>query len=871
MTSADPTAPPVAPVPRRRAGKIKAALPFIVAALLFGIGMAALYRLLEPVDLDEVLGQLRAMPWSTVVLALLTTVCAYLSLVGYDWSALRYIGKPLPLPVTLTGGLMAYAFGNTIGLSAIAGGAVRWRVYSGLGLDGYDVAAVSTFAAVSFGVAATVVGLAAVALHPDALAAFVPLAPHQVQWVALGGILAIAGPLIWAGWKQAVLRLGRFELRAPSLGILAGQVVFSLGDLCFTALTLWMLLPVADIGFLPFLAIFAAASVAAVISHVPGGVGIFETIIIAAMPAGTDVGQMAAALLLYRMIYYLLPFALALVVLAIYEIWRGLDHRRPDGAFTRRVGLMEPALRAVAPLTPLVLGVMIFGAGLWMSLATLIPPTGPAAEAAEAAEAFFPRALAEGSVLLTSALGAMLIVVALGVVRRSFGAFVIAASAIAAGAGMALADGEWRRGLALAAAVLILLPFRRAFFRRATLTEAPLAPGWIVLVLSTLTAFAFMLFFANKSTGYGHEMWWQFAADERAPRALRAGFTASLTVVALALIVLVRAPRFRPMAPDARTLAMAEAVAARADDPSAGYALTGDKAIIGSQGGDGFVMFAPAGRFWIALGPPVGGEDAAREAGWRFVEAARQEGAHPVFHDVGPEAQALMLELGMSLHHMGDEAVVGLESRAAPVPEGFRLCLPPHAPARLAEWGRVSDHWLARHGRGEKGFAAGRFDPAWLNRWRVAELRAQGRVIGFATLVTAPEARAVTLDLLRVAPDAPEGTRDVLIAASLAALASEGWQRLSLGAVPVSGMDPARRRRLWDRFGAVIFRHGDDFADSESLRAFKAGFGGRWVPRFMAVPTALSPLGPLSQTAALIGGKTGPAGRSRRIARLLRQ
>ncbi|WP_169052399.1 YbhN family protein [Tabrizicola sp. YIM 78059] len=139
--------------------RIKAAFPYIVAAGLFAVGLWALYRLLAPVNLAEVAAQVHATPWTTLALALAATFCGYLSLAGYDWSALRYIGKPLPVPVVLTGGLMAYAFGNTIGLTAVSGGAVRWRVYSGLGLDGYDVAAVSTFAAVSFGVAATVVGL----------------------------------------------------------------------------------------------------------------------------------------------------------------------------------------------------------------------------------------------------------------------------------------------------------------------------------------------------------------------------------------------------------------------------------------------------------------------------------------------------------------------------------------------------------------------------------------------------------------------------------------------------------------------------------------------------------------------------------------
>lgn len=193
---------------------IRAASPYLLAAALFAFGLFALYKLLAPVNFQDVAEQVRATPWNTLVLAMLATCAAYLALVGYDWSALRYIGKALPLPVVLTRGLVAYAFGNTIGLSAVSGGAVRWRVYSGLGLDGYDVAAVSTFAAVSFGVAATLVGLGALAFHPGALAAVMPLTPGTLRVVALGSIAAIVAPLVWASLSRRTLTLGPFTLHA---------------------------------------------------------------------------------------------------------------------------------------------------------------------------------------------------------------------------------------------------------------------------------------------------------------------------------------------------------------------------------------------------------------------------------------------------------------------------------------------------------------------------------------------------------------------------------------------------------------------------------------------------------------------------------
>ncbi|MDO5704024.1 MAG: phosphatidylglycerol lysyltransferase domain-containing protein, partial [Paracoccus sp. (in: a-proteobacteria)] len=632
------------PTPGRMA-RLRYAAPWIVAGLLFLLGLYALHRLLAPVDLDQIRAQIADTPWPVMGLALLTTLAGYLCLAGYDWSALRYIGKPLPLPVVMTGGLMAYAFGNTIGLTAISGGAVRWRVYSGLGLGGYDIAAISTFAAVSYGVAATVVGLAALALHPAALAMILPLPLASIRILALASIAAIVVPLVWASVSGSALRVWRLNLRAPSLPVLAGQVVISIGDMCFSALTLYLFLPVTDYSFFSFLAVFAAATMAGIVSHVPGGIGVFETIIIAAMPAGTPVGPVAAALLLYRLVYYLVPFGLALILLSGYEAWRAMGRGAPDTAAGRLLSAMEPALRAVSPLAPLVLGAMIFGSGLWMSISAVLPPL---TEAAETAEALFPLAFVEGSALLSSALGAALIVLSLAVVRRSLGAFWLAFAAMAAGLVVALMHADRQQVITLALGIVILLPFRRAFRRRAILTHAAMTPGWLAMLIAAGAGFGFALFFAHKGTHYVNELWWQFAVDERAPRALRTGLLSSLTLGLAGLAMLLRAPRIRPAAPDPADLDDAAVVVAASGDPEAALALTGDKSLMFSDDRRAFVMFAPSGRSWISYGGPVGPADAAEEVAFSFTDAARRSGASPVFYEVGPQGVPQMLELGLT-------------------------------------------------------------------------------------------------------------------------------------------------------------------------------------------------------------------------------
>lgn len=853
--------------------RLRSALPFIFAAGLFGLGLWALYRLLAPVNLTDLAAQVHTTPWTTLALALTATLCAYLSLAGYDWSALRYIGKPLPVPVVLTGGLMAHAFGNTIGLTVVSGGAVRWRVYSGLGLDGYDIAAVSTFAAVSFGVAETLVGLVALATDPSVLVTVLPIAQTTVRLAAvgivLGIIVVIVLPLVWASVSGRTLTLGRFSLHAPSLPILGGQVLFSLGDIGFSALTLYLLLPGSDLGFPAFLAIFAAATMAGIVSHVPGGIGVFEAVEIAAMPAGTPVDKLAAALVLYRLVYYVVPFVLALTVLALHEAWRAPGARIATSAFGSALAAIDPALRAVAPLAPIVLAVMVFGSGLWMSLSALIPPT---TEAAEVAEALFPVAFVEGSALLSSALGAALIVLALGIVRRSLGAFWLTLAAMGAGIVVALVQGfDFERAGFLALAILILFPFRRAFHRRTMLTHAALGPGWIALVATTLAAFGFVLLFAHKSTPYSNELWWQFAVDERAPRALRAGLVASLIVGLAALWLLLRAPRGRFEMPGSDDLARAAAIVAAADRPEAGFALTGDKALIFSDDGRGLVMFGASGRSWIAYGGPVGPADAAGEAAQTFLEAARRAGARPAFYEVGVEDVPLMLELGLILYKMGEEAVVDLTAFSLDGPERKKLraaharaaregltlniVQPPHDPALIAVLRAISDDWLKAKGAREKGFSVGRFDPVWLGRWPLALVRHQGRIVAFANIMTTDTRAMATIDLMRHSAAAPGGTMDFLFTELLLWLKADGPRAFSLGMAPLSGLAPDRTRRTWDRFGALIYRHGGNFYNFEGLRAFKGKFHPTWRPRYLAVPSVLPPLLTLVDAARLIGGR----------------
>lgn len=281
-------------------------------------------------------------------------------------------------------------------------------------------------------------------------------------------------------------------------------------------------------------------------------------------------------------------------------------------------------------------------------------------------------------------------------------------------------------------------------------------------------------------------------------------------------------------------------------------------------------MFGVSGRSWLAYGGPVGPRDAGADAAFAFVDAARLSGARPVFYEVGAADVPLMLDLGLALHKMGEEAVVDLTRFSLEGPDRKRLrsaharagrdglaleiTLPPHSQNTIEDLRHISDDWLAAKGAREKGFSVGRFDPAWLDRWPLARVQQDGRTVTFANVLSSGNGKAATVDLMRHTADALPGAMEFLFAELMLRLRANGCTSFSLGVAPLSGLAPERSRRLWDRFGAQIYRHGGHFYDFEGLRAFKDKFDPGWHPRYLAAPSALPPLLPLADAVRLIGG-----------------
>jgi phosphatidylglycerol lysyltransferase len=278
------------------------------------------------------------------------------------------------------------------------------------------------------------------------------------------------------------------------------------------------------------------------------------------------------------------------------------------------------------------------------------------------------------------------------------------------------------------------------------------------------------------------------------------------------------------------------------------------------------------------MGDPVGTPDACRELAWQFREMADQHGGWASFYEVGPENLPVYLDLGLQLRKMGEEARVPLEGfsleggarkglrqahrRALREGCSFEVLAREAVAANLARLRAVSDAWLHSKSTREKRFSLGFFDDGYLLRCPVGVVRRGEQIVAFANLWAGSAREEISIDLMRYAEEAPPGVMEFLFAELLLWGAANGYRWFSLGMAPLSGFEQHRLAPLWNRLGALLFRHGEHFYNFQGLRAFKDKFDPVWEPRYLATPGGLAIAFVLTDVAALIsGGVTGVIGR----------
>jgi glycosyltransferase 2 family protein len=290
---------------------------YLIAAAAVGLAAFLLYRTLSRYSLNELIAAVTAVPLPRLLGAAGFAAASYLTLTFFDYLALRYVGRPLPYPKAALASFTALSLGHNIGLAALSSGAVRYRFYSRWGLNAGEVAKVIVFCGVTVGLGLLTLGGAALLLR-SGLAVEITGLTHPVI-IALGlGCLAV--PVIYLTLSSVVrrpLRIRRWSLEIPAFRLAIGQVLIGSVNFAFVAACLHQTLAaVADVAYLGVASVYVIANATALVSHVPGGLGVIESVVMYLLPQDNLIGP----LLVFRFVYFLAPLGLGGVLFAITEL-----------------------------------------------------------------------------------------------------------------------------------------------------------------------------------------------------------------------------------------------------------------------------------------------------------------------------------------------------------------------------------------------------------------------------------------------------------------------------------------------------------------------------------------------------------------------
>jgi uncharacterized membrane protein YbhN (UPF0104 family) len=304
-------------------------LGLVLSFALVVIAAVVLYRILREIDLEEVVDALEATDWHTLATAGLFVAAAYLSLSFYDLFALRTIGRSeVPYRIAVLSSFTSYAVGHNVGASVFSGGAVRYRIYSAWGLSVVEVTKICFVAGLTFWLGnATVLGLGI--LYAPQQAADIdqlPLWTNRLLGVAILAVLA--GYVAWVWVKPRVIGRDGWQVSLPGGPLTLVQVVIGILDLACCAFAMYWLVPdEPHLGFIPVAVIFVTATLLGFASHAPGGLGVFDATMMVALWQ-FDREDLLAGLLLFRLLYYIVPFILSLTILGVREVFLGRTGRR---------------------------------------------------------------------------------------------------------------------------------------------------------------------------------------------------------------------------------------------------------------------------------------------------------------------------------------------------------------------------------------------------------------------------------------------------------------------------------------------------------------------------------------------------------------
>jgi len=301
----------------------------LISIVLFCFALWYLDREMQHYHLSEITAQLSGISNIYIAASLFLSFLSYILITGYDALGVKYIGEELEAGKIIRAGYVGYAFSHNMGMALLTGGSIRYRIYSAWGFSGKQVTQIVGFSAFTLWIGFCMVeGLTLLFATPSLSGNMVvPYVSFRVLGIIL--LVMVAGYL-WASAKiKDKLTYKDWSFTFPDLKLSLKQVGIASVDWLLAASVLYVLLPGGEIAFFTFVGVFLLAQIAGMFSQVPGGLGVFESVMLFYLSNFMPGTQVLGILVVYRLIYYILPLLVALIVLGYeeYQVNRKAVHK----------------------------------------------------------------------------------------------------------------------------------------------------------------------------------------------------------------------------------------------------------------------------------------------------------------------------------------------------------------------------------------------------------------------------------------------------------------------------------------------------------------------------------------------------------------
>jgi uncharacterized membrane protein YbhN (UPF0104 family) len=286
----------------------------VAAVLLAGF---LLYRTLSRFTWDEIVASMSAIPAYRIALAALCAAASYLTLTGFDWLALHYVGRRLPYRYVALASFVSLSVGHNIGFAALSSGAIRYRFYSRWGVGFGDIARIIVFCGVTVGLGLAILGGGAFLLRSELAAQITGLSQGIAIAIGIACLAAPAGYVILAATQRKPLCIRNWRLEMPPLRLALGQILIGPVNFALVAGCLYQALAgLGEVSYSAVAAVYVIAIAMSLLAHAPGGLGVIETVVLFLLPQGELIG----ALIAFRVIYYFVPLCIGGPLFGLCEL-----------------------------------------------------------------------------------------------------------------------------------------------------------------------------------------------------------------------------------------------------------------------------------------------------------------------------------------------------------------------------------------------------------------------------------------------------------------------------------------------------------------------------------------------------------------------